>query len=494
MIIFKIPGKQCIQKAIGPVMRYQQKFSRLVLTTLPLIIIGFLAILRLPYAAGGEVATFQGIGDLPGGGFYSIAFGVSADGSTVVGWGLSSAAPDSFEAIRWTALGGMVSLGDGGLGLERSSARAASGDGAVIVGRASMPGASPLPFRWTALTGMEVLIDTTGSMTRGTAFDVSDDGAVIVGVGNAPSPNQAFRWEASSGMVGLGWLPSSIQDSFAFGVSADGSAICGISFSGLGFDVEPFRWTLGGGMVGIGDVPGGIFYAIAFAISGDGTTLVGPARTSSGADELFIWSQSSGFILPDSIHGATFSSTAWSVNHDGTVVVGCTSSGPMIWDAANGMRDLQEVLAIEFGLDLTGWTIGSVRGISADGTVIVGAGINPDGNSEGWIATLPITTTGISAPSTTNRFLLTPAYPNPFDSSVEFWLETRESFPSLRATIYGVDGAVVRVLIDDSYPAGVYKLRWNGRDSCGRRVPSGLYFLRVNGGGETVTQKLIRLR
>ncbi len=474
-------------------MQYRQKFSRLVLTTLPLIV-AFLTVLCPPYAAGRGSATFQGIGDLPGGGFSSSAFGVSADGSTVVGIGLSSADPDSFEAVRWTALGGMVSLGDGGLGLERSSARAASGDGAVIVGRASMPGASPLPFRWTTLTGLEVLIDTTGLMTRGTAFDVSDDGAVIVGVGSAPSPNQAFRWEASSGMVGLGWLPSNIQDSFAFGVSADGSAISGISFSGPGVDVEPFRWTLAGGMVGIGDVPGGVFYAIASAISGDGTTLVGPARTSFGWDELFIWSQSSGFILPDSLHGATFSSNAWSVNGDGTVVVGCTSIGPMIWDAVNGMRNLQDVLTIEFGLDLTGWTIGPVRGISADGTVIVGFGTNPDGNTEGWIATVPRTATGISAPPATHRLRLPPAYPKPFVSSAEFFLETRESFHSLRVTVYGVDGAVVRVLSDGSYPAGAHRLMWDGRDGRGHRVPSGVYFLRVAGGGESVTRKLVLLR
>jgi hypothetical protein len=35
------------------------------------------------------------------------------------------------------------------------------------------------------------------------------------------------------------------------------------------------------------------------------------------------------------------------------------------------------------------WTLESANGISADGTLIVGAGRNPRGNPEAWIARLP---------------------------------------------------------------------------------------------------------
>jgi hypothetical protein len=76
------------------------------------------------------------------------------------------------------------------------------------------------------------------------------------------------------------------------------------------------------------------------------------------------------------------------VSADGSVVVGnsWTTSGtsgirPFIWDATNGMQSLDVVLT-SLGLDLTGWSLRSASGISADGPTIVGSGINPAGNQE----------------------------------------------------------------------------------------------------------------
>lgn len=458
-----------------------------------LLIVGSIGAVSCP-PAHADTATFTGIGDLPGGAFRSMALGVSPDGSTVVGTGLSFAASDSFEAVRWTVMGGIESLGDGGTGLWRSSAWSASDSGGVIVGRASMPGSSiSFPFRWTAPAGIEVLVDTMGTMTRGTAFDVSDDGSVIVGVGSSPGPNQAFRWEASSGMVGLGWLPARIQDSFAFGVSADGSAVCGISFSGMGADVEVFRWTMADSMVGIGDVPGGIFYAIAYGISGDGTTLVGPARTSFNNDELFIWNTTSGFTLPDTLHGATFNSGAGAVNEDGSIVVGAAGGlGAIMWDAVHGMRSIQTLLTVDHGLDLTGWTLGAARDVSADGTVIVGTGTNPDGDEEGWIATIPPDPTGIDdTPTPTAR--LYAAYPNPFNPQTTIRFDL--ALPSrVVLAVYSVEGGHVRTLVDEDRPAGPHAALWDGRDGDGQSVASGVYFYRLWAGGFVDTKKMVLLK
>ena len=50
-----------------------------------------------------------GLGDLAGGDFRSVARGVSGDGSTVVGDGLSA---NGREAFLWTSGGGMTGLGD----------------------------------------------------------------------------------------------------------------------------------------------------------------------------------------------------------------------------------------------------------------------------------------------------------------------------------------------------------------------------------------------
>src|SRR5262245_56570228 len=78
-------------------------------------------------------ATLQSLGDLPGGGFYSRANAVSADGSVVVG--NSDSGKGQFgEAFRWTAAGGMVGLGDLPGGDFYSDATGVSADGSVVVG------------------------------------------------------------------------------------------------------------------------------------------------------------------------------------------------------------------------------------------------------------------------------------------------------------------------------------------------------------------------
>jgi hypothetical protein len=52
------------------------------------------------------------------------------------------------------------------------------------------------------------------------------------------------------------------------------------------------------------------------------------------------------------------------------------------------MRNLHTVLVNDYGLNLTGWQLSSARGVSPDGTFIVGNGINPSGQYEAWLASL----------------------------------------------------------------------------------------------------------
>ena len=65
-------------------------------------------------------ASFEGLGDLGSGSFSSIARGVSADGSVVVG---NSTSGTGNEAFRWTDSGVMVGLGELAGGIFQSGAR-----------------------------------------------------------------------------------------------------------------------------------------------------------------------------------------------------------------------------------------------------------------------------------------------------------------------------------------------------------------------------------
>jgi len=91
--------------------------------------------------------------------------------------------------------------------------------------------------------------------------------------------------------------------------------------------------------------------------------------------------------------GASFFSQARGVSADGSVVVGegVSDSGTeaFIWTQSHGMRSLRDVLTNDHSLDLTGWTLYDARGISADGLTITGYGTNPSGYTEAWIATIP---------------------------------------------------------------------------------------------------------
>jgi probable HAF family extracellular repeat protein len=138
----------------------------------------------------------QDLGTL--GGSWSVATGISADGSVVVGAAWN--APWQFHAFRWTASGGMQDLGT--LGGDWSGAEAVSADGSVVVGVAHNAAGQDRAFRWTAARGMQDLgtLDGDKSMAKG----VSADGSVVVGVAhNAAGRSRAFRWTAAGGMEDL---------------------------------------------------------------------------------------------------------------------------------------------------------------------------------------------------------------------------------------------------------------------------------------------------
>jgi hypothetical protein len=63
------------------------------------------------------------------------------------------------------------------------------------------------------------------------------------------------------------------------------------------------------------------------------------------------------------------------------------------------MRDLAALLSAA-GIDLSGWSLRAAVDVSADGSVVVGIGLDPQGRYEGWIAGLPVALpfTGFFAP------------------------------------------------------------------------------------------------
>lgn len=86
-------------------------------------------------------------------------------------------------------------------------------------------------------------------------------------------------------------------------------------------------------------------------------------------------------------------------------------------------------------------------------------------------------------------------YPNPFNP--ETWIPYRLAVPGdVSLTIYGINGQVVRRLALGHQPAGFYTARdraayWDGRNSAGEPVASGVYFYTLTADNFTATRKML---
>lgn len=84
-------------------------------------------------------------------------------------------------------------------------------------------------------------------------------------------------------------------------------------------------------------------------------------------------------------------------------------------------------------------------------------------------------------------------YPNPFNPSttIEFSLPRRE-YAELR--IYNIVGELVAVLLGQSLPAGEHEVTWDGLDSHGHRVASGVYYYEISATTGSSSKRMMLLK
>ena len=187
-------------------------------------------------------------GVMTGLGMYQ-SFATSADGSKVVGYGISEAPEYSFGV---------------------------SNDGSVVVGRSSGFRAQ----RWSAGTG-PVDLDGVSSVANG----VSGNGQVAVGNRN----NVACYWSVAGGFASIGTVG---VISTAYAANYDGSVIVGQANIGFNGGTQAFVWTAAEGMRSLGSLLtaqgvdlSGWFYqgraslVVARAISDNGQFIAGSGTT-----------------------------------------------------------------------------------------------------------------------------------------------------------------------------------------------------------------------
>jgi len=84
-------------------------------------------------------------------------------------------------------------------------------------------------------------------------------------------------------------------------------------------------------------------------------------------------------------------------------------------------------------------------------------------------------------------------YPNPFNptTTIEFQLPENSH---VKINVFNLRGEIVATLIDRQMNAGSYFANWNGLNSIGSPVPSGVYLYRIVAGDFTQTRKMILLK
>ena len=91
------------------------------------------------------------------------------------------------------------------------------------------------------------------------------------------------------------------------------------------------------------------------------------------------------------------------------------------------------------------------------------------------------------------EFYVSPNYPNPFNPSTRIDIQTSER-NDLNVRIFDATGRLVNTLMDKQLDAGHYTVRWNGLDSKGFGMPTGVYFIQVRSGIKINTQKMILIK
>ena len=100
---------------------------------------------------------------------------------------------------------------------------------------------------------------------------------------------------------------------------------------------------------------------------------------------------------------------------------------------------------------------------------------------------------GLGAPA---EYALNQNYPNPFnpETTLRFAIPERGASSVTTVKVYNSSGQLVNTLVNQILGAGEYETVWDGKDSDGMSVSSGLYFSVMRSGDFTAAQKMTLLK
>ncbi len=262
-----------------------------------------------------------------------------------------------------------------------------SGDGRVVAGESQ---------RWSVSQGVLGSVGIDGPLV-----EINFDGSRIVGQAEISTPFfpgfaiEAFVWDELDGIRASNLAASGVSV-YPTGMSPDGRFISGYTLESA--NTAPVVWDYE-------DVAREFFVGLPMSdgrtIANDvsNTGIVVGACCGDNENHAFRWDAANGGELLSEPLGDSVRSRALMVSGDGQVITG------WVEDAA-GRRSAQwnqlgqletpieaaesplEILTRMLGLEIAGWTL-TARDVSADGLTIVGVGIDPLGQTRGFIGVIP---------------------------------------------------------------------------------------------------------
>jgi uncharacterized membrane protein len=295
-------------------------------------------------------------------------------------------------ACRWTAAEGLVLLEDFGNPTGPFVVRSISADGTRLFGQHQSRLSEWRDGRFEPMAfdrAADGLIREGGEVT---VSAISSDGTTIVGreqvVEDVPEGHFITSSHANAFLVREGVVIHLQEDDDnnplrgnPSSVSADGSTVVG------NLDASPFRWTRVGGLQRLKETLQDRCGSVARQVSADGSTVVGVNYNREGAasTQAWIWRDQGGVQWLDGV-GAQLQ--ILDVSGDGSIIVGSFEHKPVVWTADGKRRPLQAVLdAHGIGHVLADWRRISLRRISDDARVLVGAGYAPNDQRAAFVFT-----------------------------------------------------------------------------------------------------------
>ncbi len=309
---------------------------------------------------------------------------------------------------------------------------------------------------------MIVSDDTTGSgpvFSSPRGFAIEADGSLVVAEGSVlirVDPVTGDRTIISDHTTGSG--PNLISSS-ALALEADNSIVALDRSRKAVMRIDPVsgdRMIVSDDATGSGPV---FLSPAALAIEADGSIVV--------TDERLFYRGASAVVRIDPVSG------------DRTIVSNDTTGiGPILWaPAALAIEaDSSLVVANHYDgalFDAAAADLVRIDPVSGDRTVfsfsMFGVGIEDE-------TEVP------------ERFSLTGAYPNPFQTATHIGYELQSPYP-VELVVYDAVGRQVEVLVSSTQPAGLYEASFEAEG-----LPNGVYFYRLSAGSSTKTGQMVLFR